>query len=246
MPGNARALKDQDPPSVGSATAVLDSKLVHSIAHDIRSPLTAIQMCGEILGTDVDPALRDRYSRLVAQQTRAISWALEDMVALADDTLWDSAERRSVDIPELVRMCIRELREFAEERTIAFCPPPDGAESRIIGVADALRQAIRSCVQALIAAAPPDVGVSISLITPGTGSGSAPDHMVALSIRWADSQGSDRLAALKDACFHWGHVTLLAAARIVAQHGGILSELRDEGAPGIALILPAHSAPDGH
>ncbi|MBN2465534.1 PAS domain S-box protein [candidate division WOR-3 bacterium] len=102
----------------------------YSVSHDLRAPLRAIdgftQALIEDQGTELNPRARDDLAR--------VSSAAQRMAQLIDDLL-DLAriarmplDRRKVDLSELARVVVAELRQAAPDRKVEFLIP-DGLTS---------------------------------------------------------------------------------------------------------------------
>jgi hypothetical protein len=200
----------------------------------MRTPLTAIQMCAELLATRDDPRQRARYAAVIAEQARSMTWSLENLVALADDLDEPQADLHSVDLVRVASACAADLETFAEARKVTIETPPPPARLEAPGREWALSQAMRACMQVLLAltreggalrvgAQERDGRAEVALVIAGpAGEGSAedrPDGMDALDLPW-------------------NRLSLLTAGKLVAQHGGQLCELRGPGGMGLRMVLP--------
>jgi signal transduction histidine kinase len=58
----------------------VQSKLLGSIVHDVRSPLNAISMMGEFIAMDIDPTKSLMFAQKIVNSTTRISKMLEDML----------------------------------------------------------------------------------------------------------------------------------------------------------------------
>lgn len=221
----------------GSAPAgapPVDSEFAHTLAHDLRSPLTAIQMSADALCVATEARARERYAALIAEQARAIAWSLEDLVALADCEAWRATPRRAVDLAALAERCVEEVAGLAAARGLGLPAVPAPEEDVCAwGVEPALHLAARACARAVLGASPPGAQVAtFAHQAETTGGGRA----VALTVRGHHPAPPGSLEAI---ALPWHRTPLLAAARIADEHGGALGELREPDAIGLELILPA-------
>lgn len=223
--------------SVGCSASPVDSEFAHMLAHDLRSPLTAIQMSADALFAGTEAAARERYAALIAEQARSIAWSLEDLVALADCEAWRAAPRRAVDLSALAERCLAELAGLAEARGLRLLAGPASEDDVCAwGVEPALHLAARGCARAILGAAPPGTQVAASAQRAET---TGPDRGAALTIRGRHPDPARGLGAI---ALPWHRTPLLAAARIAHEHGGALRELREEDAFGLELTLPTSPA----
>lgn len=218
------------------APRLIDSKFAHTIAHDLRSPLTAIQMCADALSASEDSLLRQKYATVIAEQAKSIAWSLENLVTIADDDLWQENEKGTVNIAELVRESLDELRVVAESRQIDVRWESLPRELWAQGVEMALYQALRGCVHVMLTAGAPGTEL---LVTGDVGDTDGPgEGMASLSliVRMPSAPSSQPLEGIE---LPWRRVTLPAAVRIIREHGGTVHEVRGADALGLKILLPA-------
>lgn len=230
MPSPTVAATLPEAPAVTpGADAPIDSAFAHTLAHDMRTPLTAIQMCAEVLATRDDPQMRVRYATVIAEQAHAMAWALENLVALADRLDLGQGCCTCVDLMELARLCAADLHSHAEARSVGIVIPPRPDRLDVPGCDWAISQSIRGCLQVLVALTPAGGEVRV---TGTVADGEA--HLRMLLVAPRDSVPQS-LAALD---LPWHRLSLLTAAKLIREHGGRVMELSEPAERGIAVILP--------
>lgn len=224
----AQSQPEASPVTAPSESPLIDRTLAHTLAHDLRSPLTVINLSTELLCSAGDEARQQRYAQAIAEQARAISWALENLLTLADDDVWRSASVVEVDLKAVAQRCLDDLRGIAGARGISLdlaCSAPAVVE----GAPDALHQALRGCLQAVILAAPAGGCVLIEFGEDDS------DTQQCIAIRIA-SQGGAVATPLP---LPWHRLCLRAACHLIACHDGTLST--DGNMAGVTVHLPRRS-----
>lgn len=154
------------------AEARLKEEFLSLVSHDLRSPLTAINLGAAVIARK-EMAGEDESIREAALRIQRSSMRLSEMVerllhtALADSDLLQP-ELRECDLGEVVGRVLERFRPLAEsERVVLDCTLPDGAVVR----ADRglLTEAIGNLVDNALKFAPPDSTVTISAGSEGTG-----------------------------------------------------------------------------
>ncbi len=99
----------------------LRDTLTHMIAHDMRSPLLALQMSVELLG-DMVPATDPDAATLAATARRGAAQVVDMVSQMLDVSRLESGKmelhRAPSDLVELARTAIATLRPLAAERTV--------------------------------------------------------------------------------------------------------------------------------
>ena len=217
---------------------LIDPKLAHTVAHDLRSPLTAIQMCAESLALDNDTGLRERHVAMILGQARAIAWALDDLVALADDASWRSEGPGPVDLGVTARSALTDLEHALTARGIRMTCQVGPRTLIAWGHESALRRAVRACTDAVGMIAPPDGEVLVASVRDQRG---AQKGAVAMEVGAAYRSGDS--ARMRLPGLPWHRLPLLAAVRVIADHGGTLTEVRAPGYIAARLTLPCAPQP---
>lgn len=84
---------------------------VQNLAHEMKSPLSAITASAELLQEDLPTEERRRFSSHVAEQAQRLRRIIDRMLSLAHlEQLQEPGERKSVDLAELLSACIAERR----------------------------------------------------------------------------------------------------------------------------------------
>lgn len=213
----------------------VDSEFAHMLAHDLRSPLTAIQMSADALFAGAEAPAQERYAALIAEQARAIAWSLEDLVALADCETWRATPRRRVDLAALAERCLEELAGLATARDITLLPASGRDAICALGVEPALHQAVRGCARVLIGAAPAGAQVRAAADT-STASDTDRPALLSLTVSYPRAHPPERLDAIT---LPWDRTPLLAATRIIHEHGGVIRDVRETHVLGLQLVLPS-------
>lgn len=219
------------PPRVDCS--LIEPGLARTLAHDLRSPLTVINLSVEMLGACKDEARQQRYAQAIAEQARAISWALENLLTLADDDVWRSVSLVQVDLRTVTERCVEEVQGAAQAREITVKLVPGGA-APVEGAADALHQAVRGCLQAVIMAAPAGGEVSVELVEDRAGE----QGRVVVRI-----SATGELEGVGVQPLPWHRLSLRAAAHLIACHGGVVSPA--SAGTGVTIVLPRRAALSG-
>ncbi len=83
------------------------------IAHDIRNPLTSIQIFSQLVASRPDdPSVREKFTRVVPRELQRVQTVIEDMMELARST---ALQLEPLDLNDL----LRELLELHEEQLTA-------------------------------------------------------------------------------------------------------------------------------
>jgi K+-sensing histidine kinase KdpD len=225
----ARSRPGSSPTTAPSECPLIDPALAHTLAHDLRSPLTVINLSAELLCSTRDQERQQRYAQAISEQARAISWALENLLTLADDDVWRSASVVDVDLRVVAERCIEEMRGAADARGISVDLAP-GAAAVVEGAADALHQALRGCLQAVVMAAPTAGSVIVEFVEDDW------DDEGRIAVRIA-SRGDGVSAPLP---LPWHRLSLRAACHLITCHRGSLSA--DANMAGVTVRLPRRSA----
>ncbi len=214
---------------------VIESRFAHTIAHDLRSPLTAIQMCADALSMSEDAGLRRKYAVLISEQAKAIAWSLENLVALGDSQLWQQCPRQRVDLATVLVDCLEELREQSASRGVTVLQHLDAQDLRVVGVEAALRQALRGCIQVLMSISPQGAQLLIRGVRHLDSESGRHLVRIAIATRPDCALRAQRVDALD---LPWRRVTLMAAQSILREHGGSASETRSPDVLGLTIELP--------
>ncbi len=141
---------------------------VHTLAHEMKSPLAAIRGAAEILEGDVPPADRMRFIRNIDAQSTRMAQMIDKMLALA------SVEyRQTLENPE--PLLLRELLADATDaiaprmagKKVGFVIDPEPARPMVRGDRFLLRQAVANLLDNSLDFAPSGSLVRISIVREG-------------------------------------------------------------------------------
>lgn len=215
---------------------VIDSRFAHALAHEIRSPLTAIQMCAETLCTSQDEEMRTRYCGIIIDQAKFIAWTLEDLIALADAPIWCRSEHREVDLAELAERSMDEIARLAKTRGVELDRRLRSVVRPVLawGVPSALRQMVRCCLQTMLNQSSAGDALIVSLLPQGDET--LPEGMVGMTVKV--EQSPKNAGSSEQTFVPWHRIALVTAARVAGEHRGMIGDLNGDG-PGIRMLLPA-------
>lgn len=227
-------------------TLVSKNLFVATVSHELRTPLTAVVAFAEMLRdrTDLDAGERDEFLSLIADQSREVSYLLEDLLVAArldSEELFVSTQRTALR-SEILTV----VGPFAGQRSIEV---DHAAVDRVV-VADPGR--LRQIIRNLVGNAVKHGGLSISItaeieaeecyvIVRDNGAGVAPESEAALFDPYRHAQQRD------DQPMSMG-LGLHVSRRLAELMGGTLDYRRREGLTEFVLVLPlaedARSLPD--
>ncbi|MDR2625262.1 MAG: two-component system sensor histidine kinase CreC [Zoogloeaceae bacterium] len=129
-------------------------KYVQNLAHEMKSPLTAIVSAAELLEAPLPEAERQRFACLVRDEARRLQQVIERMLQLARvEQLQRPEDRQSLDLGELARQCAESQRVALEKRSLRIQMEATG-NFPCRGDAFLLRQAINNLLDNAIAFSP--------------------------------------------------------------------------------------------
>src|SRR5205085_5762101 len=156
MPGGARLLVLDDISEIVSAQrAQAWGEVARRLAHEIKNPLTPIQLSAERLGIKLAPKLQDPDKALLAKSVHTIVDQVDSMKRLVNEfrdyARLPAAELKPVDLNGLVHDVLHlYAREGDEARGPSQVPVRrelDPACPRILGDPQQLRQVIHNLLQ---------------------------------------------------------------------------------------------------
>ena len=220
-----------------------------TMAHELRTPLSAVRAFAEILHDNPDLPVERRaaFLKIIEKENERLSRLIHDLLDLAKLESDDPGAHLGLfDLIEAVRDAVESLRQVAASRGVAVevrCGPGPlaihGDRDRMIQVAlNLLSNAIKFCPadggRVLIDAGRSDGQIEISVSD--NGPGVPADHRETIFERFR------QLARPVDGTTQGTGLGLPICRRIVAQHGG---RIRVEDAPGggarFIVVLPAAS-----
>jgi signal transduction histidine kinase len=220
-------------------------QLVAAVSHDLRTPITTLQLVAEGLSDDIFEPERGREQlRLISTHVRALGALIEDLFELsrleAGDVQWSVQQ---VHVDDLVRETIDAMRPQAEAEHVAVRAELEQPLSTARGNPEQLQRVLFNLIQNAIRHTPADGSVVVRAER-GEGAG--------LEVEVADS-GSGIEPALRERIFEpfvqgparvagqTGSAGLgLAIARaIVEAHGGRIWVAPSNSGAHIRFSLPA-------
>ncbi len=221
-------------------------QLVAAVSHDLRTPITTLQLVAEGLSDDIfEPERAREQLRLISTHVRALGALIEDLFELsrleAGDVQWSVQQ---VHLDELVRETIDAMRPQAEAEGVAVRAELEQPLSAARGNPEQLQRVLFNLIQNAIRHTPADGSVVVRAERRDGGAG--------LEVEVADS-GSGIEPALRERIFEpfvqgparvagqTGSAGLgLAIARaIVEAHGGRIWVAPSNSGAHIRFSLPA-------
>lgn len=201
--------------------------LVAEIAHDLRSPLTAILTLAEAMRRGQSGRVNDVQRRqlgLVYSAALALSTTASDVMELANDGDFLSEERSRLAISEIFESVRDIVLPMAEEKGLEVRLQPRGADRRL-GHGLALSRVLLNLTTNALKftseghveiAANPREGVTVEFSVRDTGRGITPDGFNKLYQPFRQDPGYDGY------CFSGTGLGLVICRRLVAAMGGSL------------------------
>ena len=135
---------------------------VHHLAHEMKSPLTALIGSAELLDENLPPEERATFTHNIREQSRRLKDMLDKLLALAKvEHRTALEEAASVDLRELTATVIADHAIHAQQRGIV-CDNRIPPEAQVTGEAFLLRQALSNLLDNAIDFSP--VGGRITLL----------------------------------------------------------------------------------
>ena len=222
---------------------------VHSLTHEMKSPLAAIRGSAELLEHDGDGAMapedRNRFAASIRRQSERLAQMIDKLLALAAVEHRQHLETRE---PLRVAALLQDVAEQCAPRLaqsgVALDVIGDGGDARVEGDAFLLRQALANLVENAAEFSPPGGAVALRVVcgedavvieVADRGSG-VPDYALPRVFERFYSlprpQGGSRSSGL-GLCF---------VAEVAALHGGTATLANREGGGAMATLrLPAHA-----
>jgi len=217
-------------------------QLLADVSHELMTPLTAMRGYLETLAMAelrLDPPTRERYLRIVDEETRRLERIIGDLLDLARLEGGGSTLRREfVDTRALFgRVALRHERELAE-RGIRLATHVDPGAAQIVGDPDRLEQALQNLAANALRHTPDGGEIALSaepagratrIVVRDTGPGIAPEHLPLIFDRFykADAARAGGGSGLG----------LSIVKAIVERHGGTIAVRNDRGAV-FEIFLP--------
>jgi signal transduction histidine kinase len=144
--------------------------LVAAVSHDLRTPITSLQLLAEAVGDDiVDEATRRRYLRQMTTHITALSRLIDDLFELsrlrAGDVRW-SIERVALDA--LVDETVDAMRPQAEAKGVAMRAAVPATLLPARGDPEKLQRVLFNLIQNALRHTPADGSVTVRAETSGS------------------------------------------------------------------------------
>lgn len=136
---------------------------VHSLTHELKSPIAAIRGAAELLQEDPPAEKRQRFATNIRDQATRLQLLVERLLELAALEKRQALEHREpVDLRALAEDAVEGLRPLADRRSVAFdLDVPDG--SRVTGDPFLLQQALVNLLRNALAFSPRDGRIRVEL-----------------------------------------------------------------------------------
>jgi len=201
-------------------------ELVASVSHDLRTPITTLQLIAEGLEDEIfEPQRRREQLRLIATNVRALGSLIDDLFELsrleAGDIRWSMEQ---IQLGELLRDTIEAMRPQADAEGVVVRAELDGEIAPTRGNPEQLQRVLFNLIQnairhtpadgSVVVRAEPAPGPAVEIEIADSGSGIAPE----LRERIFDPfvQGPSRVAGANGS----SGLGLAIARAIVEAHGG--------------------------
>jgi two-component system sensor histidine kinase CreC len=136
---------------------------VQNLAHEMKSPLTAIVSASELLDGDMPEAERQRFTMLIQEQANRLYLVIERMLQLAKvEQLQRLEDNQALDLTDLVRQAVEARRAALQKRNLSVNVNAESAVS-CRGDAFLLQQAIGNLLDNAIDFSPSDGVIDITL-----------------------------------------------------------------------------------
>ena len=218
-------------------------QLLADVSHELMTPLTAMRGYLDTLGMpelQLDPDTRERYLRIVDEETRRLERIIGDLLELARLEGGTSLRREAVAVDALfARVAERHEREMTQRRITLSRRVEPGADT-LVGDPDRLEQALQNLAanalrhtpdggtMGLSAAAAPD---AVCITVRDNGPGIAPDHLPLIFDRFY------KVDAARASGSSGSGLGLSIVKSIVEAHGGTVTARNEDGAV-FEILLP--------
>jgi len=223
-------------------------QLLADVSHELMTPLTAMRGYIETLGMQelqLDPPTRERYLRIVTEETHRLERIIGDLLDLARLEGGGSSMRRErVDVNALfTRVAARHERELHGHGVRLVHHVDDGAEF-VVGDPDRLEQALQNLAANALRHTPEGGEIQLrSSIVPGasvltvrdSGTGIPDEHLPLIFERFYKADAARKAAS-------GSGLGLSIVKAIVERHGGTITARNDSGAV-FEIVLPSAGPP---
>jgi two-component system sensor histidine kinase CreC len=139
-------------------------RYVHTLTHELKSPLAAIGGAAELLGeADMPPADRQRFLAHIREQTGRLSDITDKVLTLAHlEQLQRLSDTAPVDLHALLRQCAAAFQPRLQAAQVTLAIHASDAAS-VDGDAFLLRQAVENLLDNALQFSPRDGAIDVSL-----------------------------------------------------------------------------------
>ncbi|GAA6143454.1 two-component system sensor histidine kinase CreC [Hydrogenophaga sp. 5NK40-0174] len=149
-------------------------RYVHTLTHELKSPLAAVKGAAELLQEDLPEADRQRFVGNIQRQTERLHQLIERLLALADVEHMRALDAvEPVDLAALSREVVQSLEPRWHSRQLDVSLQVDSSLNTVVqGSGFLLRQALHNLLDNAIDFSPEAGRIDISL------SGDGPEHII--------------------------------------------------------------------
>lgn len=161
--------------ALGRMRAALDGKqyveqYVHSLTHEMKSPLAAIRASSELLDEPLPPEQQRTFIANIRTQSQRLTDLVDRMLQLAGMEQRQQLERSvTVDLAALARDALHDAQSKAQQRRVAMRLSEITGDCVVQGDAFLLRQAIDNLIDNALDFSTPDGIIDVSLHRDGNG-----------------------------------------------------------------------------
>jgi signal transduction histidine kinase len=221
-------------------------QLLADVSHELMTPLTAMRGYIETLGMSklqLDPSTRERYMRIVTEETHRLERIIGDLLDLARlESGGTSFRRERVDVNTIfTRVAARHEREL-RQRGVRLAHHVDPGAEYVIGDSDRLEQALQNLAANALRHTPEggEIRLGSSIVPEGsiltvrdTGPGIPEEHLPLIFERFYKVDAARKAAG-------GSGLGLSIVKAIVERHGGRITARNDNGAV-FEIVLPSGS-----
>jgi signal transduction histidine kinase len=231
-----------------TASDLARRQLLADVSHELMTPLTAMRGYLETLAMAelrLDPPTRERYLRIVDDETRRLERIIGDLLDLARLEGGGTVLRREfVDTAALFdRVAERHARELTDRR-VALRRSIEVSAERVMGDPDRLEQALQNLAANALRHTPDGGTISLSAARSGdtititvrdNGPGIPPEHLSLIFDRFYKADAARATAG--------SGLGLSIVKAIIARHGGTI-RVRNDGGAVFEIMLPVVPSTD--
>jgi signal transduction histidine kinase len=220
-------------------------QLLADVSHELMTPLTAMRGYIETLGMpnlELDPQTRERYMRIVSEETHRLEHIVGDLLDLARLEGGGTTMRRERVPVEMLfdRVSERHERELSA-RNIQLDDRISSGADDVMGDPDRLEQALQNLMANALRYTPDGgritldatgAGDGVHITVRDTGPGILPDHLALIFDRFYKVDAARKAAA-------GSGLGLSIVKAIIERHGGTITARNDSGAV-FEIVLPRH------